>query len=363
MSQKQPRAEESHERKKAMRQKAVVICPGRGTYGKAELGYLQKYHRDKAEFISAIDRYRDQQGQASITKLDQAATFKPALHTTGDNASALIYACALSDFQSIDRKKFEIVAVTGNSMGWYLALACANVLAEAAALHVVNSMGTLMHNEARGGQIIYPLVNERWQSDPSLQKTVESTVLELTQQPDVEIYTSINLGGTLVLAANAKGIKLLLKKLPLQQNRYPFSLPAHGAFHSPLVRPQSARAKSMLPADLFSAPELPLIDGRGRIWQPYATDLDALYEYTFGCQVRQTYDYSKAVEVAIKEFAPDKIIILGPGTTLGPPTAQVLIQNQWLGLSSKQDFVSRQADDPFVLNMGRDDQRACVGAI
>ena len=26
---------------------AVVICPGRGTYGKAELGYLHKYHDNK----------------------------------------------------------------------------------------------------------------------------------------------------------------------------------------------------------------------------------------------------------------------------------------------------------------------------
>ena len=46
-----------------MREKAVVICPGRGTYGKSELGYLQKHHRDKTEFIGAIDGYRKQQGQ------------------------------------------------------------------------------------------------------------------------------------------------------------------------------------------------------------------------------------------------------------------------------------------------------------
>jgi [acyl-carrier-protein] S-malonyltransferase len=40
----------------------------------------------------------------------------------GDNASLLIYACALADFAAIDRDRFEVVAVTGNSMGWYLAL-------------------------------------------------------------------------------------------------------------------------------------------------------------------------------------------------------------------------------------------------
>ncbi len=343
-----------------MREKAVVICPGRGTYGKSELGYLQKYHRDKIEFIDAIDRYREQQGQAPVSQLDQAPTFKPSMHSTGDNASALIYACALADLQSINREKFDIVAITGNSMGWYLALACAKALSEAAALYVVNSMGMLMHKEAVGGQVVYPLVNDQWQHDPALQASVSETIAKLKQQPDVEIYTSIKLGGMLVLAANARGVQLLLENLPPQQDRYPFSLPNHAAFHSPLVQPLSARAKSSLPADLFVRPDVPLIDGRGKIWQPHATALNALHEYTFGHQVYDTYDYSKAIEVAIKEFAPDRIIILGPGTTLGPPTAQVLIQEGWLGIFSKGLFAAQQSDDPFVLSMGHDEQRGCV---
>ena len=340
-----------------MREKAVVICPGRGTYGKSELGYLQKHHRDKTEFIGAIDGYRKQQGQVPVSQLDQAPTFEPSMHTTGDNASALIYTCALADFQSIDREKCDIVAVTGNSMGWYLALACANALSETAALYVVNSMGTLMHNEAIGGQVVYPLVNEQWQTDPALQANASKTIAELNRLPDVKIYTSIKLGGMLVLATNTKGVKLLLKNLAPQQDRYPFSLPNHAAFHSPLLQPLSARAKSLLSADLFEHPDVSLIDGRGKIWQPYATDLNALYEYTFEQQIHQTYDYTKAIAVAIKEFAPDMLIILGPGTTLGPPTAQVLIQEDWLGISSKDLFAAHQIDDPFVLSMGSDEQR------
>ncbi len=339
------------------RETVIVICPGRGTYGKTELGYLKNHHSDKIDFIDAIDRYREQQGQTPVSALDGAPAFKPSLHTTGDNASALIYACALADFQSIDREKFDIVAVTGNSMGWYLALACANALREEAALKVVNTMGTLMHNEAIGGQVVYPLVNEQWQSDPALQACVTETIAALLQQPDVEIYTSIKLGGMLVLAANAKGVTLLLRNLPPQQQRYPFALPNHAAFHSPLVQPLSVRAKSVLPAGLFAHPEVPLIDGRGKIWQPYATDLNVMYEYTFEQQIHQTYDYSKAIEVAIKEFAPDRLIILGPGTMLAPPTAQVLIQQRWLGLCCRNDFVKQQADQSFILSMGRDEQR------
>ncbi|MFT5313562.1 MAG: hypothetical protein ACI8Z9_002055, partial [Paraglaciecola sp.] len=33
------------------KQRAVVICPGRGTYNKDELGYLQHLHADKPEIL------------------------------------------------------------------------------------------------------------------------------------------------------------------------------------------------------------------------------------------------------------------------------------------------------------------------
>ncbi len=37
---------------------ALVVCPGRGSYGKAELGYLKRLHADKSELIAAFDRLR-----------------------------------------------------------------------------------------------------------------------------------------------------------------------------------------------------------------------------------------------------------------------------------------------------------------
>ena len=38
------------------RRTAVVICPGRGTYNKDELGCLSRYHPDKTALIQAVDR-------------------------------------------------------------------------------------------------------------------------------------------------------------------------------------------------------------------------------------------------------------------------------------------------------------------
>ena len=111
-----------------MTRSAVVICPGRGTYNKAELGYLKRHHADKKDFIAMVDAYRAEHDQPAISVLDGAERYSVGTFSRGDNASPLIYACAYSDFLSIDRSKLEIVAVTGNSMGWYIALACAGAL-------------------------------------------------------------------------------------------------------------------------------------------------------------------------------------------------------------------------------------------
>ena len=103
---------------------ALVVCPGRGTYGKAELGYLKRFHADKAALIG--DRsMRSRRGQPTISELDGAERYSPALHTRGDIASPLIFTASYADFLAIDRQRFEIAAVTGNSMGWYTALAVA----------------------------------------------------------------------------------------------------------------------------------------------------------------------------------------------------------------------------------------------
>ena len=95
--------------------------------------------------MARLDAYRAELGQPTISELDGAEKYSPSLHMPGDNASLLIYACALADFEAIDRDRFDVVAVTGNSMGWYLALACAGVVDFDAGARLVNTMGGLMH--------------------------------------------------------------------------------------------------------------------------------------------------------------------------------------------------------------------------
>ena len=46
--------------------------------------------------------------------------------------------------------------------------------------------------------------------------------------------------------------------------------------------------------------------------------------------------------VALKEFCPDNVILLGPGNSLGGPVAQVLIDHSWNDLNSKDAFTESQ---------------------
>ena len=341
-----------------MKQTAVVIFPGRGTYAKPELGYLSRFHKDKAPFLVQIDALRRAYDRIPVTELDAAKSYTAAKHATSENASALIYGCALADFAAIDRDKFDIVAMCGNSLGWYLSLAAAGALNAENAFRLVDTMGALMEDHGVGGQIVYPLVDEEWRPSEERLHAVEKALAAGARAGAA--HWSIHLGGTAILAGDDAAIEAMEKVLPEAEGRYPFRLARHAAFHTPLMKPVSEMARAELTMENFLRPEKPIIDGRGVIWSPWSTATDALWDYTLGEQIIAPYSFSKSVEVAIKEFAPDKIILVGPGGTLGVPIAQELIRHRWLGMGSRADFTARQKEDPFLLAMGRDDQRNLV---
>lgn len=338
---------------------AVVICPGRGTYTKSELGYLKRRFRDAA-LLSAFDRTREALGQETLGALDGAASYSVARHTRGDNASALIYAATLGDFRAIDRDGVEVVAVTGNSMGWYSALACAGALTAEAGFEVVNTMGTLMQEALIGGQIVHPHMAEDWVADPARKAGLMAKVAAIGARDGHVLGLSIDLGGMLVLAGNDGGLKAFEAEVPPEQGRFPLRLSNHAAFHTALQAPVAERGRARLSPDLFGQPTLPLIDGRGAIWWPGATDTDALWDYTLGHQVTEPYDFTHAIRIAAREFAPDLFIVTGPGNTLGGAVAQSLILANWRGMGSKTDFQTWQQTAPILVSMGMEDQRVTV---
>jgi len=335
---------------------AVVICPGRGTYNAAELGYLSR-HFSNAALLARFDTQREEQVQETLTALDGADRFSAAKHTRGDNASGLIFAASYGDFLSISGN-IEIVAVTGNSMGWYTTLACGGALSAADGFRVANTMGTLMQAAMIGGQALHPWMGDDWQAETTRKQDLLDLVTEIGARDGCELHLSIDLGGMLVIAGDEAGLKAFEASLEPVQGRFPMRLPNHAAFHTPMQEPVAAQGQAALPSSLFRQPHLPLVDGHGRIWWPGASDIEGLYDYTLGAQVTQPYSLTRAITVAAREFAPDLFIVPGPGTTLGGAVAQSLITANWRGMASKADFRERQDEEPLLVSMGMADQRA-----
>jgi len=337
---------------------AVIVCPGRGTYTKAELGTLARHRPAEAAMLDAFDRRRAALGQDTLADLDGAGRYSVARHSRGDNASALIYACSLADVRAI--QGMQVVAVTGNSMGWYTALAAGGAVSAGDGFEIVNTMGTLMQRHLIGGQLVYPFVDADWRPVPGRRAALLAVVEQIAARPGHALGLSIDLGGMLVLAGNAEGLAAFEAAVPPEQGRFPMRLANHAAFHTPLQDPVAAEGRAALPPSLFGQPKVPLIDGRGAIWWPGGTDPGTLRTYTLGHQVTQAYDFTRAITVAAREFAPDLFIIPGPGTTLGGAVAQALILADWQGLGGRADFVNRQGADPLLISMGIDAQRALI---
>jgi len=337
---------------------AVLICPGRGTYNKTELGTLTRTHAGNP-LIAKWDALRANAGQETLTALDSAERFSAPRHTTGDNASPLIYACSYLDAQAA-YASHDIRAVTGNSLGWYIALAAGGCATADAGMQIVNTMGTLMHSQGTGGQVLFPFVDENWQPVAGEQSRLTDLIAAINTQPDHTLALSINLGGMMVVAGNEAGLQAFEKAAPMDEIRKPLRLPNHAAFHTSLMQDVAHKGRDVLPQDLFSDPHTALIDGRGAVWHPNATDMAALRSYTLGHQITEMYDFTAAILSAARNFAPDRFLITGPGTTLGSAVAQALVSIKWQGIDSKQAFQERQSKDPLIISMGRPDQRGLV---
>lgn len=331
--------------------RVVVVCPGRGSYTRDRLGTLLP-----SPSVAAVDAFRAALGRPTPTELDAAAQYSSRLHVAGENASILTFAASLSDRDAL--RGVEVVAVTGNSMGWYSALAVAGALELGDACALVETFGQYQAGNVVGGQLVYPVVDERWEEDPEARGAVDAALASI---PD--LHVSIRLGGQVVLGGTSAALDAAQSALPPRRagdRDAPFALPLHSAFHTPLLTETAHRAQADLAGLGWRAPTVPLVDGRGALFRPRLTDPAALRAYTLGAQVVEPYDFSASIRVALREYAPDALVLLGPGGNLGGACAQVMIREGWSGLRSKQDFLDRQATDPVVLSMARPEQRARV---
>ena len=320
-----------------MSTRALLVCPGRGSYSRDTLGILQGRSPAVHDLIAACDAHRAERGQPTLTTLDTAERFSSAKHQHGEHASLLTFACSMADALEL-RDDLEVVGVTGNSMGWYTALAVAGALSLRDAMRLVNTMGTYQAEGILGGQLLTPVTGDDWQPDAARRHAVFA-VLEAAQQAGHQAFLSIDLCSFLVLAGDDGGIAYMSEHLPSETRgsvTFPTRLPRHAAFHTPMMDATSARAMTDL-ADLrFQAPRVPLIDGAGRIYAPHWADPEAMVAYTLGEQVTDPYDYHLALRTALHHCAPDVVVLLGPGNSLGGPSAAALVQDGWRGLRTRE---------------------------
>ena len=347
----------------------VVIAPGRGSYNRSELGYLNRFqdHKrfpERQALVAQADQYRRDLGRITPSQLDGAKQYNPQVHLPGENASGLILTCAAADYAMID-PSHQVVATLGNSMGWYITLFTGGALGFGDAMRIVDTMGNLQKNNIRGGQIIYPVVNSQWQRDGEAEERVEQTLADIRAKGESYwVGHSIRLGGFLVLAGTDKGIRELLGTLPkitMGSATYPFQLAGHSAFHTSLMKEASDLGTYHLNNTPWREPQVPMIDGRGAIWRKFQTEAEALRDYTLQNQVLEPYDFTCSLRVALREYNPDHLVLLGPGETLGGAIAHVLISEGWWGIHSKADFMAAQkGTKPPLIAMNRPDQATLI---
>jgi acyl transferase domain-containing protein len=337
------------------RLRALIVCPGRGSYGRAQLGSLPAGD----PIVAVLDQLRARLGRPPVSELDRAPEYTPHLHVAGEHASLLTFACTAVDLAAIDRDKLDIVGVTGNSLGFYTALHAAGALDLEAAARLVETLGHYQADNVIGGQLMYPVVGDDWRA--SSMPAAPAAIAAALDHPGVHV--SIRLGGTIVLGADAAGLAHARRVLPPIERgglRYPVQLALHSAFHTPLMASTAERARAEL-ADLpIRSPAITLIGGDGRVHRPWAAPA-ALWAYTLGPQLVEPFDAGRAIATALGELGPDVVVLPGPGDTLGSAVAQILIARRWRGLGDRADFAAMQASDrPIVLAMARPDQRARV---
>jgi [acyl-carrier-protein] S-malonyltransferase len=335
--------------------RAALICPGRGAYTSASLRTLPADH----PLVRRAEELRAGYDLEPLLSLDASESFDPARHLRPANASPLILLATLLDVETAARDH-ELVAIAGNSLGWYTALAVSGALPFDDAFRLVQEMSLLQELPApeggAGGQVIYPLAGTDWVPSPELAAIV-ADALALAGEGTGRRYPSIDLGGYAVLAGDDAGVTTLLRTLPplkVGERLYPLRLAQHGPYHTPLVGHVAEAARATLADLAWSPPAVTLVDGRGVRWTPWSTDPAALRDYTLGVQVTTPYRFASSVQVILREHAPDVLVLPGPGNSLGGICGQIVTAEGYRDIRSRADFEAVQAGSrPVILSMRR----------
>jgi hypothetical protein len=78
-----------------------------------------------------------------------------------------------------------------------------------------------------------------------------------------------------------------------------------------------------------------------------------LRDYTLGPHLTEPYMFAASVLVALREYAPDLVVLAGPGASLGSIVGSMVVAEGYRGLRSRAAFEAAQhSSQPVVLSMG-----------
>lgn len=321
--------------------RALLLLPGGGAYGPSGLGSLP---RGDAR-VDEADALRQAAGLPTLSELDSADAFEPSVHAQPIHALPLAYLIGVIGAERA-AARHEVVAVTGSSIGWYAVLAVAGVLSFSDGLRLVHEIASVEQQASGSAQLAYPLTDAAWRPHPALRAVLDAALTG----SDGDVVVTQELGPYVVLGGSREAVeqcRAQLRPVQVGEQRYPRRITG------PL---RHARAVAELPADAlqrlaaldWQRPQLTLIDGRGRRHAPWATDPGALRDYTLGELPRTPYRFATAMRVALREYAPDIVVALGPGRGLANVAAQLIVAEGYHGLRTRAAFEAAQAEQPLV---------------
>ncbi len=332
--------------------RAAVVFPGRGSYAATSLRSLPARH----EWLARADELRAGFELKALSAIDAAEHFDPAVHLRPSNAWPLAFMAGLLDAERI-AQDHDAVVVTASSTGWYTALAAAGVLGFDDAFRLVQRMALAADGSLPDGQpaaeLVYPLTDEGWAADPARAAALDASADGCGAQS----WIAVNLGAFALVGGSAGALDARAARLEptsVAGRTYPLRLPVGDGWHTPLRAADAAAASADL-ADLsWSVPSVTLVDGAGRRHTPWSTDPAELSRITLEEFPVTRHDTATAVRVALREHAPDVLLLPGPGGSLGAACAHLVVAEGFRGIRSRDDFEQAQRSEaPILLSMRR----------
>jgi len=330
--------------------RAAVVFPGRGSYTPASLGSLPGGH----SWVRRADELRRGFDLPPLSEIDAAERFDASVHLRPANASPLTFLSSLLDAERI-AGDHEVVVVVASSTGWYTALAASGALDFDEAFRLVQEMAMGADADLPGGvaELIYPLSDEAWLPDHAYADALSDAFAGLNG----DAHRAQELGPFAVIAGTRSGIGRLAERLPpvtIADRAYPVRLAMGDAWHTPLRAAAAEAAAERLSNLAWQRPGVTLIDGRGARFTPWSTDPQALAHYTLREHPGHMYDFATSFRVALREYAPDVVLLPGPGATLGAACAQIIVSEGYTGLRSRAEFERAQSGpSPILLSVRR----------